>query len=119
MAVCRLLCLLGVLACAGCGRDPAAPGQPTGGNAPTPPTPGPAGTGGNPKAPGNSGGAVGAGGDAKAVLETKRDLAHIGLTYHIFYADRGRGPHNAEELLAYQDPAAGSLPGNAAAQAGV
>jgi hypothetical protein len=58
-------------------------------------------------------------GESKEQLQTKRDLMDIGLTYHMFHADRGRGPHNAEELLAYRDPAAGSLPGNAATQSGV
>ncbi|MBN9517012.1 hypothetical protein J0H58_00605 [bacterium] len=42
----------------------------------------------------------------------------IALAYHNFHSDRGRAPHNAEELLAYEDPAARSLPGNATTQSG-
>lgn len=55
-------------------------------------------------------------GESKRQLQTKHDLQSIVLAYHNFHADRGRGPHNADELLAYEDPAAGSLPMNATAQ---
>jgi hypothetical protein len=57
-------------------------------------------------------------GESKQQLETKRDLQHIVLAYHNFHSDRGRGPHDAAELSAYEDPNARSLPGNAATQSG-
>jgi hypothetical protein len=55
-------------------------------------------------------------GESKQQLETKRDLQSIVMAYHSFDSDRGRSPHNAEELLAYEDPWARSLPANAATQ---
>lgn len=55
-------------------------------------------------------------GESKQHLEAKGDLQSVVLAYHNFYSDRGRGPHNAEELMEYKDPAAASLPVNAAAQ---
>lgn len=73
VGVARRWCILGLIACAGCG-------------------------------------------ESKQQIETKRDLSYIALAYHKFYADRGRGPHDMEELLVYEDQAARTLPGNAAAQ---
>jgi hypothetical protein len=61
---------------------------------------------------------AGCGGESRELLETKRDLHRIGLAYHIFHADRGRGPHNADELLAHE-PGALFLPTNATAQSDV
>ncbi len=58
-------------------------------------------------------------GESKQQLEMKLDLQHIGMAYHNFYSSHDRGPHNADELIAYEDPAARSMPGNAATQTGV
>ena len=58
----------------------------------------------------------GCGRESRTLSETKHDLTCIVLHYHQFHSDRGRGPHNAEELLGYEDPAADSVPGNAESQ---
>lgn len=55
-------------------------------------------------------------GESREQIERKRDLLEIVLFYHSFHDTRGRSPHSAEELLAYEDPHARSLPGNAATQ---
>lgn len=58
-------------------------------------------------------------GGSKHKLETELDLQYIGKAYHNFHLSHERGPHSADELIAYEDPAARSMPGNAATQTGV
>ncbi|MCE9562413.1 MAG: hypothetical protein K8U57_10200 [Planctomycetes bacterium] len=56
---------------------------------------------------------VGCGGESKVQLERKRDLMHIVLAYHNFFGGKDRGPHSAEELVAFEDIAAKATPANA------
>jgi hypothetical protein len=52
---------------------------------------------------------VGCGDERKALLNVKRDIQSICVTYDCFIHDRGRSPHDATELQAWEDP----IPSNA------
>jgi hypothetical protein len=59
---------------------------------------------------------VGCGGAPALSPEVKQDLGNLYIAYHFFYGDMGRAPRDAEELLAYESPAAESLTRNAESQ---